>query len=422
MNKNEDTKKIIAIKAIQKKLLGKKLTYKEVYTIMDEIAKEKLSDILITYFVASSFKEGYTAEELYFFTKAMVETGNKLKFKGIVADKHSVGGIAGTRVTMILVPIIAAAGFKIPKISSRAITTPAGTADVMEAIANVEFSPKEIERIVNDVGGCIAWNGHLGIAPADDIIIRVEEPLSFESFDKIIISVMAKKVAAGTTHLALDLPYGKTAKIRHFSDAKKVAKKFENLAKKFNIQTVIDINEMLEPAGRGIGPVLEARDVLYVLEQHKDRPLKLEAKAVRLAGMLLDLCFKDKGIKNLNGEEEALRILKSGEALKKFREIVAAQKGDKNITSSSLKLAEFKKEIVSSVSGKIKDINNYNLNTIAKLLGAPKDKKAGIYLLKKLDHNVDKNEPIMIMYSSDKYLLKEAEVTLQNLPIFIIEK
>ncbi|GIW64829.1 MAG: thymidine phosphorylase [Patescibacteria group bacterium] len=422
MNKNEDTKKIIAIKAIQKKLLGKKLTYKEVYTIMDEIAKEKLSDILITYFVASSFKEGYTAEELYFFTKAMVETGNTLKFKGIVADKHSVGGIAGTRVTMILVPIIAAAGFKIPKISSRAITTPAGTADVMEAIANVEFSPKEIERIVNDVGGCIAWNGHLGIAPADDIIIRVEEPLSFESFDKIIISVMAKKVAAGTTHLALDLPYGKTAKIRHFSDAKKVAKKFENLAKKFNIQTVIDINEMLEPAGRGIGPVLEARDVLYVLEQHKDRPLKLEAKAVRLAGMLLDLCFKDKGIKNLNGEEEALRILKSGEALKKFREIVAAQKGDKNITSSSLKLAEFKKEIVSSVSGKIKDINNYNLNTIAKLLGAPKDKKAGIYLLKKLDHNVDKNEPIMIMYSSDKYLLKEAEVTLQNLPIFIIEK
>ncbi len=422
MNKNEDTEKIIAIKAIQKKLLGKKLTYKEVYTIMDEIAKEKLSDILITYFVASSFKEGYTAEELYFFTKAMVETGNTLKFKGIVADKHSVGGIAGTRVTMILVPIIAAAGFKIPKISSRAITTPAGTADVMEAIANVEFSPKEIERIVNNVGGCIAWNGHLGIAPADDIIIRVEEPLSFESFDKIIISVMAKKVAAGTTHLALDLPYGKTAKIRHFSDAKKVAKKFENLAKKFNIKTVIDINEMLEPAGRGIGPVLEARDVLYVLEQHKDRPLKLEAKAVRLAGMLLDLCFKEKGIKNLNGEEEAQRILKSGEALKKFREIVAAQKGDKNITSTNLKLAEFKKEIVSSVSGKIKDINNYNLNTIAKLLGAPQDKKAGIYLLKKLDHNVDKNEPIMIMYSSDKYLLKEAEVTLQNLPIFIIEK
>ncbi|MCX7955866.1 MAG: thymidine phosphorylase [Patescibacteria group bacterium] len=422
MNKHKDTKKIIAIKAIQKKLLGKKLTYKEIYTIMDEIAKENLSDILTTYFVASSFKEGYSSEELYYFTKAMVETGNKLKFKGIVADKHSVGGIAGTRTTMIIVPIIASAGFKIPKISSRAITTPAGTADVMESIASVEFSPKEIEKIVNEIGGCIAWNGKLGIAPADDVIIRVEEPLSFESFDKIIISVMAKKIAAGTTHLALDLPIGKTAKIRHFSDAKKVADKFENLAKKFGIKTVIDINEMLEPAGKGIGPILEARDVLYVLEQHKDRPLRLEAKALRLAGMLLDICFKEKGLKNINGEEEALKILKSGQALKKFREIVNAQKGDKNISWENLKLAEFKKEIISSISGRIKDINNYNLNTIAKLLGSPKDKKAGIYLLKKLDHNIEKNEPIMIFYSSNKYRLKEAEITLKNLPIFNIEK
>lgn len=420
MNK-DDTEKIIAIKAIQKKLLGKKLTYKEIYAIMDEIAKEKLSDILTTYFVASSFKEGYTEEELYLFTKAMVETGNRLKFDGIVADKHSVGGIAGTRATMIIVPIVAAAGFKIPKISSRAITTPAGTADVMEAIASVDFKIDEIEKIVNKVGGCIMWNGKLGIAPADDIIIRVEEPLSFESFDKIIISVMAKKIAAGTNHLVLDLPYGKTAKIRHRKDAEKVAKKFINLAKKFNIKTVVDINEMLEPAGRGIGPILEARDVLYILEQHKDRPLRLEAKALRLAGMLLDICYQTNK-SNLIGEEEAKKILQSGQALKKFKEIVAAQKGNPDITSSSLKLGKYKKEIVSKVSGKIKDINNYNLNTIAKLLGAPQDKKAGIYLLKKLDHNIEKNEPLMIFYSDDKYRLKEAETTLENLPIFMIEK
>ena len=143
---NDDKEKLLAIDAIQKKLLGKKLNYPEVYAIMDEIAKEKLSDVLTTYFVASSFKEGYTSQELFFFTKAMVETGNKLKFKGIVADKHSVGGIAGTRTTMIIVPIIAAAGFKIPKISSRAITTPAGTADVMESIASVEFTPKQIKK------------------------------------------------------------------------------------------------------------------------------------------------------------------------------------------------------------------------------------------------------------------------------------
>ena len=420
MTSETKNQKEIAIKAIQKKILGKKITYKEIYAIMDEIANERLSDILTTYFVASSFKEGYSEEELYYFTKAMVETGNRLKFKGIVADKHSVGGISGTRTTMIVVPIVAAYGYKIPKISSRAITTPAGTADVMEGIANINFQPQEIINIVEKVGGCIVWNGKLNIAPADDVIIRVEEPLMFESFDKIIISVMSKKIAAGTTHLVLDLPYGKTAKIHRLSDAQKVVKKFEMLAKKFNIKVAFDINEMLEPAGRGIGPILEARDVLYVLEQHIDRPLRLEAKALRLAGLLLDLCFKEEK-KDLNGEEEARKILKNGLALKKFEEIVAAQGGDKEIKSSKLKLAKFKKDILATVSGKIKDINNYNLNTIAKILGAPKDKQAGIYLHKKLDHPVKKNEPIMTFYSNDPYLLKEAEVTMENLPIFTIE-
>ena len=417
---NDDKEKLLAIEAIQKKLLGKKLTYPEIYAVMDEIAQEKLSDVLTTYFVASSFKEGYSPQELFYFTKAMVETGNKLKFKGIVADKHSVGGIAGTRTTMIIVPIIAAAGFKIPKISSRAITTPAGTADVMEAIASVEFTPSQIEKIVNEVGGCIAWNGKLGIAPADDIIIRVEEPLSFESFDKIIISVMAKKVAAGTTHLILDIPVGKTAKIHRFSDGEEVAKKFKNLAEHFGIKIVCDVNETLEPAGRGIGPMLEARDVLYVLEQKTDRPLRLEAKSLRLAGKLLDLCYKEVNIKK-RGEDEAKKILESGEALKKFQQIVKAQGGSHNITSDSLSLAKYKFDFRSSVSGKIKDIDNHNLNTVAKILGAPDDKKAGIYLLKKLDHSISKNETIFILYSDDKYLLKEAEATLKNLPIFKIE-
>lgn len=417
---DKNSRSIEAIKAIQKKLLGKKLSYHEIYTIMDEIAHERLSDILTTYFVAASFKEGYTPTELYYFTRAMVETGTKLHFKGIVADKHSTGGVAGTRTTLIIVPIIAAAGFKIPKISSRAITTPAGTADVMEVVAKVDFSTREVEKIVDKTGGCIAWNGRLGIAPADDIIIKVEEPLSFESFDKIIISVMAKKVAASTTHLVLDIPVGKTMKIRHFADAEKVAGKFKTLGEKFNMKVVTDINETLEPAGRGVGPALEVLDVLYVLEQKKNRPLKLEAKALRLAGKLLNLCFKDAKI-DKNGEEEAKRILEEGIALKKFRQIVTAQKGDPYISSDSLKMRSHRLEIISKQSGKIKDINNYNLNTVAKVLGAPNDKFAGIYLIKKIDEIVNKKEPLLQLYAANKYSLKEGELTLKNFPIYEIE-
>ncbi len=416
----DDSGQIHAIKSIQKKLLGKKLTYQEIYNLMDEIAHQRLSDVLTAYFAAASFKEGYSIEELFHLTKAMVETGTKLHFEGIVADKHSTGGVAGTRTTMIIVPIVAACGFKIPKVSSRAITTPAGTADVMESVASVNFSPKQIEKIVNEVGGCIAWNGYLGIAPADDVLIRVEEPLSFESFDKIIISIMAKKVAVSANHLVLDIPVGKTMKIRHFADAENIEKKFKALGEKFKIKIVADINETLEPAGRGVGPALEARDVLYVLEQKPERSLKLEAKALRLAGKLLDICFADAKI-NKNGEEEARRILEQGLAMKKFREIVKAQKGDGQIASENFKIRSHKLEITTTHSGKIKEINNYNLNTIAKILGAPQDKFAGIYLLKKLDETAERKEPLVVFYASDKYRLKEAEVTFKNFPIYEIE-
>ena len=410
----------IALEAIKKKLLGKKLSYNEVFQLMDEIANRRMSDVLTTYFVAASFKEGFSDEELYHLTKAMVETGTKMHFSGIVADKHSTGGVAGTRTTMIVVPIIASAGFKIPKTSSRAITSPAGTADCMEVLAPVVFNTKKIQSIVESVGGCIVWGGHLGIAPADDIIIKIEEPLSFESFDKIIVSIMAKKVAVSATHLVLDIPVGKTMKIRHFTDAERVAKKFNLLAKKFNIKVTIDINETLEPAGHGVGPALEVRDVLNVLEQKNNRSLHLEAKAVRLAGKLLDVCFEDAHIKK-QGEEEARKILTDGRAFTKLREIIKAQGGDDEVSSETFKIPAKKHELKVALGGKIIEINNYNLNTIAKILGAPHDIYAGILMDKKLNESVSRHEVMCTLYSHDRYRLKEAIDTYDTIPIYKVE-
>ncbi len=414
-----DSTHLQAVATIQKELLGKKLTYREIYNLIDEISHKRLSEVLTTYFVAASFKEGYSAQEMYYWTKAMVETGNTISFTGIVADKHSTGGVAGTRTTLIIAPIIASAGFTIPKVSSRAITTPAGTADVMETIAKVNFTPAQIKEIVYKVGGCIVWNGQLGLAPADDILIRVEEPLAFESFDKIIISIMAKKVSVCTNHLVLDIPVGATMKIKHFADAEKIVKKFKDLGEKFHIKIVADINETLEPAGRGVGPALEVRDVLEVLEQKKNRPLKLEAKALRLAGKLLDLCYHDKHIEK-SGEDEARKILSDGAALTKFREIVKAQGGNDQISSDSFKIKSYKEVLSAHKSGKIELINNYNLNALAKILGAPADKFAGIYLFKKLDERVEKNEPLVEFYSQSRYHLKEARETMAMLPIYTI--
>jgi putative thymidine phosphorylase len=414
------TNNLLAKEAIRKKLSGRILNYKEIYAIMDEIATERLGDILTTYFTAAGFHDGFTEEELYFMTKAMVETGTRLKFSGIVADKHSIGGIAGTRTTMIVVPIVTSFGYIMPKTSSRAITSPAGTADVMEVLCKVTFTPEQVQNIVSKVGGCIIWGGHLGIAPADDVIIRVEEPLSFESFDKIIVSIMAKKVAAGANHLVIDIPLGKTMKVRHKRDAEILKNKFEGIASRFGIKILVDINQTGQPEGNGIGPTLEAIDVIKVLEQDKTRSIPLEQRALRLAGKLLNLCFETQGIKK-DGFEEAKKILSDGTALKKMREIVKAQYGDPEFSWKSLKTGTFKKEIKAMKSGKITEYDNKVINAVSKILGAPNDKKAGIELHKRASDNVISNDIILTLHSSSKKAMEEAEETLKTFKMFYIE-
>jgi len=412
----------IAVEAIKKKLVGKKLTYNEIFAIMDEISSKKLDPVLTTYFAAAGFKEGFSDNELYYLTKAMVDTGPKLKFSGIVADKHSTGGVAGTRTTMILVPIIAAAGFKIPKTSSRAITSPAGTADTMEVIAPVTFNTSQISHMVNSVGGCIVWGGHVGLAPADDILIQVERPLGFESYDKIIVSVMAKKIASGANHIIIDIPVGPTMKIQHFKDAEIIQKKFQLLAKKFDVTMVFDINETRQNAGRGIGPVLEARDVFQVLEQAPERPLALEAKALRLAGRLLTICYADlPGKKGVSGEDIARDMLVSGKALSKMREIIKIQRGNPHVVSSELRPGMHQYEIRSLKKGMVYAIDNKQISVICRILGNPTDKKAGMYLNRKLEEKVDKGDILGTLYSTDPWRVKEAEETLKSMPIFRIE-
>lgn len=418
-----------ALKAIQKKLVGKELNYKEIFSIMDQIAKDKLGDILTTYFVASGYSEGFSKDELYYLTKAMIETGETLDFKGIIADKHSIGGLPGTRATMIVVPIVAAAGFIIPKSSSRAITTPAGTADCMEVIANVEFGKEGIYKIVEKTGGCIVWGGSFKIAPADDEIIQIEKPLSFESFDKILVSVMAKKIAFGSTHVVIDIPWGKTMKVHTKDEAEFLANKFEYIARKFDIKLKAFVNRSFQPSGHGVGPLLEAKDALRVLEQSDDRPMELEDRSVELAGRLLDLCLEDAKkdtkekfkSKYKTGEEWAKDILVSKRAHSKMMEIVKAQKGSPDIESKDLKPGKYSTVLKSGFNSKIKSVNNKNITSIARILGAPKDRRAGIVLKKRRGDTISKGEEMLEFYSQKENFLDEAADSLKLFPIFNLE-
>lgn len=415
----DQTKHFKAMQAIKKKLQGKRLNYKEVYALMDEIAHDRMKDVVTAYFIAAGFKDGFTEEELYFLTKAMVETGTQISFDGIVADKHSIGGLSGTRASMIIVPIIASAGFKIPKTSSRAITSPAGTADVMELFAHVNLNPEQIQKVVNDVGGCITWGGHLGIAPADDVIISIEKELSFQFFDKIIMSIMAKKIAVGANHLVIDIPLGKTMKVKTEKEAETISKKFKGVARKFGMKIETEISRTYEPAGNGVGVYLEGMDVMRVLEQTKDRPIALEKRSLTLAGKLLDLCYQSTHEKK-NGLEEAEKILLSGKALDKFSQIVKAQ-GGKTPSFDSMKMTSHSIKIESLVKGVVKDVDNLRLNALCKILGAPNDRKAGVFLHKKRKDSVEKKEVLFEMYSSSRYRLEEAQQTLEYFPFFDIQ-
>jgi len=393
----------LSIETLKKKMLGQPATYKEIYALIKDIAEDKLGKIETTYYAASSFVKPYSDEELYFVAKAMAETGEMLNLKVAAADKHSVGGLAGNRITPIIVSIVASLGIYIPKTSSRAITSPAGTADTMEVLCPVTFEMSKIREIIKKTKACLVWGGGLKMAPADDKIIKVSRPLALEPYDKMVVSIMAKKVAMGVDYLLIDMPVGDTCKVPNMKHARELGKKFVFLGSKFGMKVKVVATPASESVGRGIGPALEARDLLRVLQQHKFRPLDLEKKAARLAGDLIEL----KGFcKEGQGEKIALQQIKNGEAWKKLNQIIVAQGGKNNWNSEEVMQEVERYEIHALKSGPIKFIDNRAINEVCMNLGAPIDKYAGIHTHVRFGDKVKKGDKLFTMYASSKDRLK----------------
>ena len=393
-----------ASKIIKKKLEGEVLDEEEINILISEIVRNNLTEAEIAYFVAAETIHGLNMKETIFLTRAMVNNGKKISFGHgkMIADKHCIGGIAGNRTTPIVIPICAAAGLILPNTASRAITSAAGTADVLETISNVEFSSEDLKKIVEKIGACLVWGGSLGLAPSDDKIIQVERLLNLDAESQLLASIMSKKIAVGTTHLLIDIPYGESAKITK-SRAKDLAKKFKIIADSFNIKTKILLTNGEQPIGNGIGPVLEMLDVLAVLKNKEYAPFDLREKSLFLATELMSLC----GIKD--AKQKAEEILNSGKAFEKFKEIINAQNKDKNFESrvKELKPAKFSKTIYSNKSGKIFNINNKKINQIGRILGTPGSVTAGAYLHKHLG-SVKENDALLTIYSESEQKLQDA--------------
>lgn len=388
---------------IKKKMNGMTLTKKELEYLVLEIIDNNLTDGEIAFFVAAEKLNGMKFEETINLTKAMVKSGARLKFKGkYIADKHCIGGIAGNRTTPIMVAICAAVGLTLPKTSSRAITSAAGTADVIETISNVELPLKKMKQVVEKTGACLAWGGSLGLAPSDDKIIQIERLLNLDVEPQLLASIMSKKIAAGAKYILIDIPYGKGAKVKTLSKAKDLGRKFERIGKEFKLKLKVVYTNGNYPVGNGIGPVLEMQDVLSVLQNLKDTPEDLREKSLFLSTELIKLC----GIKN--ARKKAEEALSSGKAYEKFKEIINAQNGKNNFDFRvrSLILGKYKKTIKSKKSGRIAAVSNKGINSLCRVLGTPETISAGCYLHKQKG-KIKKGEPLITLYSESRSKLRD---------------
>lgn len=387
----------VSIAALHRKIDGERLGREDFHAIVRDIAEHRYSKIELSAFVVATNRGELDREEVFFLTEAMIDSGRRVDWREpLVVDKHCIGGIPGNRTSMLVVPIVAAHGLVCPKTSSRAITSPAGTADTMEVLANVELPFDRLAEIVREHRACLAWGGTADLSPADDVLISVERPLSLDSPGQMVASILSKKIAAGSNHLVLDIPIGPTAKVRSMPEAQRLRRLFEYVARRLNLSLDVVITDGRQPIGNGVGPVLEARDVMRVLENHPLAPQDLRQKSLRLAGRLLEC---DPDIRGGDGYAIARDILDSGRALKKMMAIIEAQ-GGKAFDHEHPQLGALSFDVCAPQDGVVTGIDNLRIARIAQLAGAPKVQGAGVDLARKLGDQVRAGEPLYRVYAS----------------------
>jgi AMP phosphorylase len=394
-----------SLEYITKKMNGVRLSKEETYAIIRDVVNDDLTPAELTAYITASYINSLDMDEVEHLTRAIVDTGESLNFHTHpIVDKHSIGGVPGNKISLIVVPIIAASGLKIPKTSSRAITGAGGTADLMEVLAPVEFSATEIQQMTLKVGGTIVWGGATNIAPADDKIILQEYPFRIDARGQMLASVMAKKLAIGADLVVIDIPVGPNTKEPNLLEGRKLAREFIELGERLKIRIECAVTYGGSPVGRAIGPNLEVIEALKALEG-SDEPGSLIQKSLSIAGIALEMAGKASAG---NGFKVAAEILRSGKAMEKFRQIIEIQGGDPKVKSTDLSPGKHEFVVRAPTTGYVIDFNNRSLITIARTAGAPHDPGAGVLLHAKKGHSVDAGEPIFTIYAEKKWHLEKA--------------
>ncbi|NYZ79668.1 AMP phosphorylase [Candidatus Micrarchaeota archaeon] len=415
----EPVDKPASVAFIKKKLDGGELSENEISEIITGLMKDELSEVELTAFIVGSYIRGLNYPETISLTKNILASGTTLNIKRKpIMDKHCIGGVPGNKTSMIIVPIVAAAGLTIPKTSSRSITSPAGTADCMEVLAPVTLDEKEIEKVVLKTNGCIVWGGGVNLAAADDKLIKIRNPLKLDPRGMLLASILAKKKAVGATHVLIDIPVGVGTKMAGHHDAELLARDFMDLGTKLDMEVHCILTPGYDPIGFAVGPAIEAREVLKILSGENVSADLIE-KGVVMSGLLLEMGGKAK-----EGEGKALAetILSSGKALEKFREIIGAQGGNAKVKPDDIHIAPKKMDVVATDTGRVHLIEIGVINSIARLAGAPKDPSAGLYMYAEKGDKILKGQKLMTIYAESDRKLDAARELFEKSAPFEMDK
>jgi len=395
-----------SFKFIQKKIKGNKLKSEEINSIISDAVSGALSRIDLAAFITGVAINGMDNEEMTALALSETKSGEIFYFGMDVYDKHSTGGVPGNKVSLIIVPIVAAAGLTIPKSSTRAITSPSGTADSMEVLAPVAFDSDELNDIVSKENSCIIWGGALDLAPADNILIEIERPLHMDPIGLMIPSILTKKLSMGVKKLILDIPVGEGTKFPTVDKGKQFAYLFKEIAGNVGIEADCALTLAHQPIGHAVGPALEAKEALTLLRDYSAGPNSLIEKSTDLAGILLEMSGKaQKGM----GQSLAKEILRSGKAYEKMKKIIEIQGGNPKITPAEIQIGPHVKEFFANKDGYIVEVNNSIINQIAKTAGCPSSKSSGVEIIKKQGAKIKKGDIVFRVYSHSESKLRKAE-------------
>jgi len=407
-----------SVQWIRQKLDGATLTADQIRHVVTDIARGHCTAVEVTAWATGLQMHGMSQDEVVAYIQAMVATGERIQFaRGPVLDVHSIGGVPGNKYAPIAVAIVAAQGLLVPKTSSRAISSACGTADFMEVVCPVALPAPDIKRITEEVGGVLCWGGGVQLAPADDAIIRVEYPLALDPKAQLLASVLSKKVAVGASDVLVDLPVGPGAKVPDETAGRALARDFIAIGERVGLRVQVSLSKGSQPVGHAIGPTLEIREALQALEGAPDVSPALVDKACTLAGRMLEMG----GVPAGEGIGRARETLVDGRALRKFRQIVAAQGGDGNVRSDALVPGPFSAELHAPASGLVVSVHNPDLVQVARAAGCPRDKAAGLLLHCAPGDRVEAGEPLYTVFAEHRHRLAAAAELARGLRPFRIE-